>query len=75
MFKGTKQVGPGVFNKIVAGVGGRDNAFTSHDYTAYFQQVPADQLGRMMQLEADRMSSLMLRDEDFAKEVESYNFV
>jgi len=70
MFKGTKQVGPGVFNKIVAGVGGRDNAFTSHDYTAYFQQVPADQLGRMMQLEADRMSSLMLRDEDFAKEVE-----
>lgn len=70
MFKGTEAVGPGEFNKIVAGVGGRDNAFTSHDYTAYFQQVPADQLPRMMQLEADRMSGLMLKDEDFAKEVE-----
>jgi len=70
MFKGTETVGPGEFNKIVAAVGGRDNAFTSHDYTAYYQQVPADQLERMMALEADRMSGLMLRDEDFAKEVE-----
>ncbi|MBT0959676.1 M16 family metallopeptidase [Denitromonas iodatirespirans] len=70
MFKGTTKVGPGEFNKIVAGVGGRDNAFTSYDYTAYFQQVPADQLGRMMALEADRMHNLKLSDEAFAKEIE-----
>ncbi len=70
MFKGTEKVGPGEFNKIVAGVGGRDNAFTSYDYTAYFQQVPADQLPRMMGLEADRMHGLKLTDEDFATELE-----
>lgn len=70
MFKGTETVGPGEFNKIVAGVGGRDNAFTGHDYTAYFQQVPADQLERMMGLEADRMHHLQLTDEAFAKEIE-----
>lgn len=70
MFKGTEAVGPGEFNKIVASVGGRDNAFTSHDYTAYYQQVPADQLARVMRLEADRMTGLRLTDEDFAKEVE-----
>ncbi|KAA3650183.1 MAG: insulinase family protein [Proteobacteria bacterium] len=70
MFKGTETVGPGEFNKIVAGVGGRDNAFTGHDYTAYFQQVPADQLERMMGLEADRMHRLQLTDEAFAKEIE-----
>jgi zinc protease len=70
MFKGTDAVGPGEFNKIVAGLGGRDNAFTGDDYTAYFQQVPAEQLPRMMELEADRMHGLKLTDEDFAKEVE-----
>jgi len=69
MFKGTEKVGPGEFNKIVAGVGGRDNAFTGDDYTAYFQQVPADQLPRMMELEADRMRHLTFKDEDFAKEL------
>ncbi len=70
MFKGTEKIGPGEFNKIVAGVGGRDNAFTSRDYTAYFQQVPANQLERMMTLEADRMRHLKLDDEAFAKEIE-----
>ena len=70
MFKGTEAVGPGEFNKIVAGVGGRDNAFTSRDYTAYFQQVPADQLEYMMTLEADRMHGLKLDDASFAKEIE-----
>ena len=48
MFKGTKKVGPGEFNKQVAAAGGRDNAFTSYDYTAYFQQVPKEALGKMM---------------------------
>ena len=70
MFKGTQEVGPGEFNKRVAKVGGRDNAFTGHDYTAYFQQVPADRLGEMMGLEADRMRHLRFADEDFAKELE-----
>lgn len=70
MFKGTPKVGPGEFNKQVAAVGGRDNAFTSSDYTAYFQQVPPKELGRMMALEADRMVNLKITDEAFTKEIE-----
>jgi zinc protease len=70
MFKGTAKVGPGEFNKQVAAVGGRDNAFTSSDYTAYFQQVPPKELGRMMALEADRMANLRITDEAFGKEIE-----
>jgi zinc protease len=69
MFKGTRKVGPGQFNKRVADAGGRDNAFTSLDYTAYFQQVPKDRLGEMMMLEADRMANLVIRRDDFAKEI------
>jgi len=70
MFKGTKRVGPGQFNKQVAAVGGRDNAFTSYDYTAYFQQVPKEALGKMMALEADRMAHLQVTDDSFKKEIE-----
>ena len=70
MFKGTREVGPGEFNKRVAAVGGRDNAFTSRDYTAYFQQVPPTQLGTMMALEADRMVNLVITDDEFAREIE-----
>jgi zinc protease len=70
MFKGTKKVGPGEFNKLVAAAGGRDNAFTSHDYTAYFQQVPKEGLNKMMALEADRMTNLQVTDESFKKEIE-----
>ena len=70
MFKGTRKVGPGEFNKRVAAVGGRDNAFTSYDYTAYFQQVPKEALGRMMTLEADRMVNLQVTDDSFKKEIE-----
>ncbi|PTD96852.1 M16 family metallopeptidase [Pseudothauera lacus] len=70
MFKGTREVGPGEFNKRVAAVGGRDNAFTSRDYTAYFQQVPPSQLGTMMALEADRMVNLVITDDEFAREIE-----
>ena len=58
MFKGTPNVGAGEFSRRVAAAGGRDNAFTSKDYTAYFQQVPKAQLAQMMQLEADRMRML-----------------
>ena len=69
MFKGTRQVKAGEFNRIVAEAGGRDNAFTSQDYTAYFQIVPKAALPRMMELEADRMANLSFRPEDFASEI------
>ena len=70
MFKGTEDVGPGEFNKRVAAVGGRDNAFTGKDYTAYFQQVPPAHLPAMMALEADRMQNLVLTDDEFRRELE-----
>jgi len=69
MFKGTPSVGPGEFNKRVAAAGGRDNAFTSRDYTAYFQQVPKEKLDEMMQLEADRMRHLNVDAKEFAQEI------
>ena len=70
MFKGTPSVGPGEFNRRVAAVGGRDNAFTSTDYTAYFQQVPAAQLKTVMALEADRMRHLTLEPGGYIKEIQ-----
>ena len=70
MFKGTPSVGPGEFNRRVAAVGGRDNAFTSTDYTAYFQQVPATQLKTVMALEADRMRHLTLEPAGYSKEIQ-----
>ncbi|HZS82463.1 MAG TPA: pitrilysin family protein [Stellaceae bacterium] len=62
MFKGTKAVGPGMFSQIVAKNGGRDNAFTSEDYTVFHQTVAADRLELVMKLEADRMNGLVLED-------------
>jgi len=70
MFKGTPSVGPGEFNRRVAAIGGRDNAFTSTDYTAYFQQVPAAQLKTVMALEADRMRHLTLDPTGYNKEIQ-----
>ena len=69
MFKGTPTVGPGEFNKLVAAAGGKDNAFTSRDYTAYFQQVPREQLAEMMRLEADRMRHLTVDPKEFEQEI------
>jgi zinc protease len=69
MFKGTRNVPVGEFSKIVARAGGRDNAFTSHDYTAYHQQVHKSKLDLVIGLEADRMANLNLSDEEFAKEI------
>ncbi|MBV2235629.1 MAG: insulinase family protein [Sterolibacterium sp.] len=69
MFKGTQKTAPGEFSKRVAAVGGRDNAFTSLDYTAYFQQVPKRALPEMMALEADRMANLKLDPKEFAPEL------
>jgi zinc protease len=70
MFKGTKNVPPGEFSKRIAAAGGRENAFTSRDATAYFQQMQKDRLELSMQLEADRMANLQISDELFAKEVQ-----
>ena len=69
MFKGTPSTGPGEFSRRVAAAGGRDNAFTNKDYTAYFQQVPKQKLALMMQLEADRMRHLNLDSKEFAQEI------
>ncbi len=62
LFKGTKTVAPGEFSRVVARIGGRDNAFTSYDYTAYYQTVAAHELETVMKLEADRMQNLALTD-------------
>ena len=69
MFKGTKKYPDGSLSKIVAGLGGKDNAFTNTDYTAYFQQIPKANLEKMMELEADRMENLQFKDADFQKEI------
>ena len=68
MFKATETLRSGEFSDIVAANGGTDNAFTSYDYTAYFQRVAADRLGLMMQMEADRMVNLRLTEEDILAE-------
>jgi zinc protease len=70
MFKGTDKVKSGEFSRLVAAVGGRENAFTSRDYTAYFQQVEKSKLDEVMKLEADRMSNLKFDDAEFLKEIQ-----
>ena len=64
MFKGTDTVGPNQFSALVEAQGGDDNAFTSWDYTAYFQRIAADRLPLVMQMEADRMRNLTLLQDD-----------
>ncbi|MDD9725400.1 pitrilysin family protein [Roseovarius sp. SK2] len=68
LFKGTKNMAPGEFSSTVARNGGSDNAFTSYDYTAYFQRVAADRLELMMKMESDRMVNLQLDEEDILTE-------
>ncbi len=63
MFKGTETLGPGEFSDIIARNGGQENAFTSYDYTGYFQNVAKDRLEIVMKYEADRMTNLKLTDE------------
>jgi zinc protease len=60
MFKGTKDVPAGEFSKRIAAAGGRENAFTSRDHTAYFQTLQKDRLELALKLEADRMANLVL---------------
>jgi zinc protease len=62
MFKGTETHPAGEFSKMVSSLGGQENAFTSFDYTAYFQRVAREHLGTMMEYEADRMSNLLLEE-------------
>jgi zinc protease len=69
MFKGTRRIGPEEFSRLVAEAGGRDNAFTSTDYTVYHEQVHRDRLPFVMRLEADRMANLAIRPEEFAREI------
>jgi len=69
MFKGTKKHGPGEFSRIIAENGGRENAFTGRDYTAYFQQLEKGRLEISFEMEADRMRNLLLPPEEFAREV------
>lgn len=68
MFKGTDMLAAGEFSQVVAANGGSDNAFTSFDYTGYFQRVAADRLDLMMQMEANRMTNLALTPEDISTE-------
>jgi zinc protease len=68
MFKGTETLEPGEFSSTVARNGGTDNAFTSYDYTAYYQRVAADRLPLMMRMEADRMQNLRLTDAEVLTE-------
>ncbi|MCU9848531.1 insulinase family protein [Defluviimonas sp. WL0024] len=70
MFKGTDTLAPGEFSKIVEANGGADNAFTSWDFTGYYQRVAADRLELMMQMEADRMRHLKLTEDDWQTERE-----
>jgi zinc protease len=63
MFKGTEKYPAGEFSARIAEIGGEENAFTSHDYTAYFQQVAPSALPMVMELESDRMRGLILTDE------------
>jgi len=68
MFKGTEKVGPEEFSRIIQENGGNDNAFTSYDYTAYFENLNADRVQVSIDLESDRMQNLVLREEDFRTE-------
>src|SRR5271166_3647200 len=77
MFKGTAKHPAGEFSQTVLKIGGNENAFTSTDYTGYYQRVPRDQLPKMMEFEADRMTGLILKDENVLPErdvvLEEYN--
>ena len=68
LFKATDVLESGEFSAIVAANGGSDNAFTSHDYTAYFQRIAADRLELMMQMESNRMNNLAITEADIETE-------
>lgn len=69
MFKGTEKFPLGVFSKTIADIGGQTNAFTSNDYTAFYEKTDASKLATSFELEADRMNHLLLDANEFAKEI------
>ena len=70
MFKGTHKYAKGEFSKIIKKNGGNDNAFTSQDYTAYFENLAADKLELALEMESDRLQGLLLDDKEFQLERE-----
>src|SRR5215475_7256621 len=70
MFKSTDKMPSGEFSKIVSRLGGQDNAFTTHDYTGYYQRIAKERLGTVMAMEADRMANLQLGEKDVETERE-----
>lgn len=70
MFKGSAKLAPGEFSRRVAQLGGQENAFTTRDYTGYYQQIPASRLKDVMELEAERFAHNQWPDEEFRKEIE-----
>jgi len=70
MFKGTKKHKSGEFEKLVSAIGARNNAFTSQDYTAYYEVLASDKLEAAMEIEADRMRNLVFDTDEFKKEIE-----
>lgn len=70
MFKGTKHIKPGQFSRQVAALGGQENAFTTRDYTGYYQQIPNGKLEDVMKLEADRFADNQWADVEFQREIE-----
>ena len=69
MFKGTKKVPVGEFSRTIARAGGRENAFTSRDYTAYYEQLHKSRLPLALELEADRMVNLAFAEDEFGREL------
>ncbi len=70
LFKGTKRLKPGEFSKIIRLNGGEDNAFTSYDFTAYYERIATDRLELVMDLGADRMANAVFDDKDIKTELE-----
>jgi len=70
MFKGTKKYASGEFETMVSAIGARNNAFTSQDYTAYYEVLASDKLETAIEIEADRMRNLLFDPKEFAKELE-----
>ncbi|MDX8414155.1 MAG: pitrilysin family protein [Mariprofundales bacterium] len=68
-FKGSKRLAPGEYSNRIAAMGGNDNAFTSHDYTAYFETVPASKVDSVLAMEAERFAHLKLGQKEYAKEI------
>jgi zinc protease len=69
MFKGTRTTGAGEYSRIISAAGGRDNAFTTNDYTAYFATLQKSHLELALRLEADRMANLTLAPEEWSREI------